>query len=492
MKIKNILFLSLLVFSFLIFNKSFALEIKEIIYNPEGADGGKEWFEICNTGESIIGFTDNYKIITPQTNKESSKPYSEHDLSPEYSTGGKDFPEDNCAAITQDAALFKEYNSNYNHLIFDSSWTDLNNTGGFVGILKDKLIVKCKAYGTGSCPEVSNDNASSETSSSDTSSSTSATSTSTSPSTSVKEKIVYVYVAQNNQDKYGDIQILLPEEKIVLALAETEYTVKAIDSNKKVISNLNFHWSFGDGGEKFGKDALYTYTYPGEYILIASADGFISGGKARMNVRVVEPNIVISEIGNEKNENIIILKNNTDSDLFLSNFYLNLDNNFYKLPRNLMLAKNKTLKLSGEALGFKLPANNISLHYPNKNILVSFKKEEEKELDFSSTSIISAVNIPSFLENSEEKSLRNKESLTFFGEIREISKTEKSIKNSNSKFIVEENKANYLRKLVLDAEFKDKNTIFNKEKVKNIKMETDEKSKNVDTKIVDWFKSLIY
>lgn len=179
----------------------------------------------------------------------------------------------------------------------------------------------------------------------------------------------------NNQMKYGDIQVHLPSERIVSALADVDYTVKVTDSQNKIISDLDFNWSFGDGGEKNGKNVSYHYTYPGEYTLLATADGFTSGGQARMNVKVVRPDISISKVGIEGKENFIEIKNNTEYDLFLSNFFLKIDGAFYRLPKNLLIAKNKSLNLSGEALGFKLPASEVSLLYPNKEILVSYKEE---------------------------------------------------------------------------------------------------------------------
>ncbi|MEA4967692.1 MAG: PKD domain-containing protein, partial [Bacteroidaceae bacterium] len=325
-----------------------------------------------------------------------------------------------------------------------------------------------------------------------TSSSTSETGTTTN-----KEKIVYVYVPQNNQDKYGDIQVLLPEEKVVPALAEVEYTVKVTDSSKKTISDLDFHWSFGDGGEKFGRDVSYTYVYPGEYVLIASADGYLSGGKARMNVKVVKPDIYIEEIGTTIEENFIILKNNTDYDLFLSNFYLNVDGNLLKLPKNLMIAKNKSLRLSGEALGFKLPAKNISLLYPNKNVLTIFK-----ETVSGNPSILDLVNATSGIQLEVEENFKallfemeNKPKTPETPKVKAIQKPiyqnfENLSKNAEFGSDKKESGLVYFKRLVLSNDFSEKENFNNS----NISLKTKENSRNtnVDTRLINWFKNLIY
>ena len=458
MKIKNILFFILLIFSLLIFNKSFALQIKNVNYSA--SNNNDRWIEIFNDGEDILDFTANiFKVIdsTDETN---------HRIN--LLLGDATFPAGSTVFISPSTSIppgaEKAFRSPYG----------LNRTNGYI-ILDNNGTKICFNYGNGVCGEQNT------TTNTGTSSSTSETGTTTN-----KEKIVYVYVPQNNQDKYGDIQVLLPEEKVVPALAEVEYTVKVTDSSKKTISDLDFHWSFGDGGEQSGKDALYTYIYPGEYILIASADGYTGGGKARMNVKVVNPDIIISEIGMGEKENFIILKNNTDYDLFLSNFYLSLDGNFYKLPKNLMIAKNKTLKLSGEAIGFKLPANNISLLYPNKNLLISYKPEEIKiDISLATTSIDEENTI--FTENILSKVQ------TFTPKI----VTVKAKENSNQKVTISKDLAKsdigdktetvYLKRLVLGNGVSD---LIGK--TQNKKVDTVYKDKSVDTKLINWVKNLIY
>ena len=70
---------------------------------------------------------------------------------------------------------------------------------------------------------------------------------------------------------------------------------------------LDFEWSFGDGGGKFGQKVSHYYVYPGEYTLVVSADGYTVGGEAKMNVKVVAPDISISKVGMGGKENFIDL-----------------------------------------------------------------------------------------------------------------------------------------------------------------------------------------
>lgn len=463
MKIKNILSFSfsLVIFSIFIFNRSLALQIKNVNYSAN--NNNDRWIEIFNDGSDIPDFTSNiYKIV----DSEDERSHGINEL-----LGGVSFLASTSVFISPSTNIPNGSGGQ----VFRSPYK-LNKTSGYI-ILFANGVRECFSYGGVICPETHNEGIVEEGSTSSISSET---------KTSTTEKIVYIYIPENNQHKYGDIQILLPEEKIVPALAEVEYTVKVTDSQKKAITDLDFHWSFGDGGEQSGKDALYTYIYPGEYILIASADGYTGGGKARMNVKVVNPDIIISEIGMGEKENFIILKNNTDYDLFLSNFYLSLDGNFYKLPKNLMIAKNKTLKLSGEAIGFKLPANNISLLYPNKNLLISYKPEEIKiDISLATTSIDEENTI--FTENILSKVQ------TFTPKI----VTVKAKENSNQKVTISKDLAKsdigdktetvYLKRLVLGNGVSD---LIGK--TQNKKVDTVYKDKSVDTKLINWVKNLIY
>ncbi|MDD3940043.1 MAG: PKD domain-containing protein [Candidatus Pacebacteria bacterium] len=420
------------------------------------------WIEVFNNGDDIADFTaSSYKIV-------DSKDTTKHGIN--TLLGDKLFLSNTNVFISPSTStpvgVEKVFRSPY----------DLDKDNGYILIVNSdgSVIYACKSYGNAVCP---NENTNSTTSE-DTYTPSDSTST-------TAEETVYVYVPVNNQEKYGDIQVLLPEEKVVPALAETEYTVKVTDSQKRLVTDLDFHWSFGDGGEDVGKDVYYTYIYPGEYTLIASADGFTGGAKARMTVKVIVPEISISEIGSENKNNFITFKNNTEFDLFLSNFYLDLDGKLYKLPKNLMIAKNKSVKLSGEALGFKLPANNISLLYPNKNVLTTF----EKINTLSSSTIMVATNskLNSSVQELEnvisEKNIENTSSKKVVGNNQNLSTEKQEISSLNEK-----TEPIYLKRLVWDSQEKDLELFKNQSKSEVSQKEFG----GVDTRIVDWIKNLIY
>lgn len=446
-----------------------ALQIKNIHIGNVASD---RWIEVYNDGEDISDLT-SYKII-------DSGGDSKHTIID--MSGTKSFLKGSTAYIYKTLSPSSKISETLPadaSLLFRSAVV-LDSDNGFVSIINsdNTIVFSCFSYGSATCSNNSNPT----NTSSSTASSTNSTSTVTENNMT---NTVYIYVPSNNQNKYGDIQVLLPEEKIVPAGADSEYLVRVLDSQKNILTGLDFNWSFGDGGEKFDSKVNYHYIYPGEYILIASADGYMGGAQAKMKVTVVSPDVIILKVGTSSKENFIDLENRTEYDLFLSNFYLSVDNIFYKLPKNFVIAKGKTVHVSGEALGFKLPALNISLNYPNKNILTSYSVQ----VDLASSSLIFSTSSSSTLI-----SVSPTATTSFIYPVEEIQEKGTSQKMVIAKKNIESvdlinNETLILKHLVLS------DSVNVKEKSKEVVPSTEKNVKNnenVDIGIVRWLKSLLY
>ena len=444
---KKIILLYFVLLSFLYLNieNIFALQITKVS-GPKTSP----WIELLNDSDSIKNIKD-LKLYTKSATNTST-----HSVSLGNKATNFDIQPNSYFILADDPS--KTIFLNLNCQVFDTSFDLVIGQTISYDVL-DYQVLSADTLSSTSCGTGSVDN----------STSTNSTSTNSGNSTSTTN-IVYVYIPS----------VLLPEEKIIPAGADVDFNVKAVDKDKKAIFGLDFAWSFGDGGEKFGQKVSHHYTYPGEYTLVASADGYTVGGEARMNVLVITPDISILKVGKDLKENFIDLKNNTEYDLILSDFYLNIDNIFYKLPKNFTILKGKTVHVSGEAVGFKLPATKISLNYPNKNLLLSyFPISDNLVSTTSSTSLESnEVNKKSDLlsEVLDEKIIKPKyEDSGIFVD----NKNNSNIKNTHESFI--------LKKLILDNKKNEVQEIQAESKSVNLN-----KTDNVDTGIVDWFKSLIY
>lgn len=481
--IKNIFINSFFILTF-VFNTQNAFALQIISVN---SDTNKNWFEIYNDGDDIANFANStlYKVY------ENSNSHAIKTVSQNQDTT---FHKNESAFIVDSTSTFFMNNPNYAGIFFDSSF-DLLNSNSYVAIsdsnITNRVYYACKSYGSGICPNTS----------STTPTISDSAPTSTNPAAS--SSIVYIYVPQNNQNKYGDINVLLPTERVAPAGADTDFTVKVTDSQKNVLSGLDFSWSFGDGGEKFGKDVTHHYTYPGEYTLIARADGWTSGAEARMNVTALKPDIQIVKVGTSSEENFIDIKNNTDYDMYLSNFYLNLDNNLYKLPKSFVIAKNKTVHLSGEAMNFKLPAINVSLLYPNKNVLTKYEmlianSTHTLMMAQATSTIINTNTVATITNLTASPSKINVEiqaTVNFTKPDLLQNQNQANLKTNVNKILPDFKEVKLLKRLVLKDGVTtsiSQNTAPSPTLPKGKGETQTQKTKTVDTGVINWLKSLLY
>lgn len=461
MKIK-ILFFFLLVNIFLFsFIDSLALQITKVS-GPKTSP----WLELFNNSDSITNIKD-IKLFTKSATNTSA-----HSVTLGSKAISFDIQPNTYFILADDPG--KTVFNNLSCQIFDTSF-DL--------IIGQSLSYDSLEYQIDSADSLTNTSCTTSDNQNNNSTSTATTTNSTSTNETNNtnaSNIVYVYVPTNNQNKYGDIQVLLPEEKIVPAGAEVEYSVKVVDSQKNILSGLDFNWSFGDGGEKFDKNTSYHYVYPGEYTLIVSADGFSGGAQAKMKVLVISPDVIILKVGTSSKENFIDLQNKTDHDLFLSNFYLSVDNVFYKLPKNFVIAKGKTTHVSGEALGFKLPALNISLNYPNKNILTSYSVK----IDMSTSSLL-------FATSSTSTTIHASYTVT---KVPTYPAEEVEEKGINKKIVILNNNTEFNESLILKHLILNESLNINEKDKKIVPVieENVKNSENVDIGVIRWLKSLVY
>ncbi|MBM3260886.1 lamin tail domain-containing protein [Candidatus Kaiserbacteria bacterium] len=111
------------------------ITITDIVYDPPGADTGREWVGITNTGTSSVRVSD-FKVRTRSGVNHKITPLSGVDT---IAPGER-------AAIVQDATLFSADNASFSGTLFRASFT-LTNKGGTVEIAdKTGAIVATKSY----------------------------------------------------------------------------------------------------------------------------------------------------------------------------------------------------------------------------------------------------------------------------------------------------------------------------------------------------------
>ena len=321
-----------------------ALVINEVMSNPIGDDGGREWIEVYNNTESdidIASLTISIKgaSFIPVTPVAGGTIITSHG----YGIIG--------STVSGTTRFMQDYGT-YSGLLFRSA-ISLVNTGvtsielKLQGVTIDTLASYTAAkegstysliggsFITGApSPGVENKTVTSEE---DTPITTKTTGNqATLPQASPPS---------------ADITLYLPTEKVVVAGAPANFSVFSTTRAGKSIDGMGYTWSFGDGGQSTGSSTLYRYLYPGRYIAQVEGTNGLIAGTGRMVVRVVSPDIALSTINNGKYGLYIDITNPSTYDLDISFWKLSIDGALFSFPKNTLLASGVT-RFPGSAIGF--------------------------------------------------------------------------------------------------------------------------------------------
>ncbi len=362
-----------------------ALTINEVMSNPVGDDNGREWIEIYNEGSADVDLS---------TMTVSIKGGSAVATTPLQ--GGTTLPPNGYAiigSVVSGQTKFLQDYPNYSGPLFRSS-VSLVNTGitsidiKLNGITVASLPSYTAAkegltfsyiggnYSAGN-PTPGADNQAVDTTPTNNGTSTSATSTET-----------QVTVAQLTPPS-SDIVIYLPTEKIAVAGALTDFSVFSQTRAGKAINDLNYTWSFGDGGQSAGSSTFHRYEYSGRYIAQVEALNANTTGSGRMVVRVVSPDISITSAGNGKYGAYVDIKNPNSYDLDLSNWRFSVDGAVYSFPKNTWLLAGQTTRFSGNAMGFA--STTVSASTSMKILFPSLEEVVHYEMSPTATSTLAVV-----------------------------------------------------------------------------------------------------
>lgn len=354
-----------------------ALVINEIMSNPIGDDGGREWVELYNETADPVdmsGLTISIKggtsvAVTPVSGGTVIPPLG-------YAIIG---------SVVSGATKFSLEYPSYNGPLLKSSVSLVNTGVTSLDIrLGGSIVSSISSYTAAKegfsyslfqnsysivqpTPGKENQASASTPSESDTNS-----------TTAISNQVT---IAQMSPPS-SDIILVLPSEKIVVAGAPTQYSVYAQTTAGKAIDNLTYTWAFGDGGQKTGSSTLYRYFYPGRYIAQVEATNGLVVGVGRMSVRVVAPDIFVSSIQTGKYGSYVTLVNPNTYNLDISEWKLSIDGSIFLFPKNTLLGVGET-KFSGVAMGFAsttvTSSTVIKLLFSNMEEIVRTHQQEKDE-----------------------------------------------------------------------------------------------------------------
>ena len=235
-----------------------------------------------------------------------------------------------------------------------------------------------------------------------------------------------------------DIILYLPREQVVVAGADTSFSVYGMTRSGKTIENLKAVWAFGDGGQGIGTSTTYTYAYPGRYIASVEAGDIYVKGMGITKVTVVLPEITITSFNIGKYGAYIDITNPNEYDLDVSQWKLHVGNALFPFPKNTILQKNATTRISGRAMGFasttpeSIPVVRIT--FPNLEEVTRLSKGDEQvaEVKTATTTAVPLIQKettfkPSSPNSSIQKNTSKKEGIYAFSKPQQLATSSISI-----------------------------------------------------------------
>lgn len=361
-----------------------ALVINEIMSNPIGDDGGREWIEVYNNSSSTIDIATltlsikggSFVSAIPLSGGTSVSPWGYAIVGSTVSGATKflqDYPTYSGPLLRSSMSLVNTGVTSVEIKVGDVSVDTLSSyTAAKEGLTYSRFT---GGFANGNpTPGAENKTAMTEESS--------PSSTNTSSTTAIQATIAQASIP------ISDIVLYLPQDKLVVAGAESTFSIFGLTRAGNTIENLSYVWAYGDGGQGVGSSTQYRYVYPGRYIAqVEGGNGHVFG-TGRMNVRVVAPDISIVSVGTGKYGAYVDIENSNSYDLDFSQWRLMIDGASFPFPKNTLISSGGITRFSGLAMGFASTtisnASVVKIVFPNLEEVTKYTPLHE-ELQIIST-----------------------------------------------------------------------------------------------------------
>ncbi len=194
----------------------------------------------------------------------------------------------------------------------------------------------------------------------------------TSPSTSASGLVVQEGV---------DYKIILDKEKIGSVGSPIDFRAKHNIKDKRIA----IAWTFGDGSMAYGQNVSHVYEYPGEYVVVASANLLGDKISARMSVNIVPNTLSITHASPQRIE----ITNTGKNEISLNVKELNANGRSFVFPEETIIKGGQKISFSNKVTGLS-PANtsgvvitsvgssSLVLENAPKSVAVQDKTREEE------------------------------------------------------------------------------------------------------------------
>ncbi len=350
-----------------------ALTISEIMSNPVGDDAGREWVEVYNESDGPID------IATLSISIKGGNPISTVSLQ-----GGTVIPSGGYAIVSSIVSAsspvskflepsigYPDYAGVLVRVVTSASFVNTGTTS--LDIRLGGSVVDSLSYTPGGEGKTFSRVNGVFVTGTPTPGASNQASVSTSNTSSANES--QVTLAQTSPPA-PDIILYLPESRLVVAGAETDFSVYGMTRAGQTIENMTATWAFGDGGQAIGTTTSYAYAYPGKYRARVDAGNSSVRGVGTMDISVVAPEVRIASYGTGKYGAYVDIENPNEYDLDVSQWRIHIGYGTYTFPKHTIIPQRSTTRIAGKAMGFEKTSFNegtqIRITFPNLEEVTRF------------------------------------------------------------------------------------------------------------------------
>jgi len=386
-----------------------SVEITEVMYNPEGADSGREWVELKNTGNGAVSL-DDWRLRENETDHRiSTSSHADYTNSLQLQAGGFIVLADDPQAFAQD---FPGVSA-----VLDSAFTLVNSGEKLAAIDPSDAVSDTLQYDTsiggdnnghslqrhdGSwlaanpTPAAANATEGGQENEADDDTENEDTEDSTDSSDSAVTILQPREEPENErQDNSNDTTSTQNESKdtITVNAGGDVDTVAGVQvhldgvvtsSDPSLLADHKILWSLGNGDTRQGADIFYAYNHPDEYTATLMAKGGDRTLTDQINVVVSPPEISIASTS-PGSDGFVKIANDLSRDVNLAGWHLRTAEGVSTLPDYTIVSARDSLTVSNRGTGFS-HVSQAQLLYPDGRVADSYRPDRSDKQDESAES----------------------------------------------------------------------------------------------------------
>lgn len=343
--------------------------ITEIMYDLPGTDTGREWIEVRNEGSTDVDLS-LFKLFEANTNHKITA-----------ISGGVTLSPGSFAVIADNSDKFLIDHSGYSGILFDSAFSLANTTETLLlkngDVEEDSATYSSETGAAGDGQTLQLIGSSFETGNP----TPGASNISSPPPVEDTEEVETPIDTGGEKKETTPVSTPAPAEavdelgiplsmtvkaggdRIVTVGAAEFFKAQAYRKTGVLEKNAKYRWNFGNGFMRHGKDLLFQYNYPGNYVALVTVEGpNDSKAFARFTVSAKEAKLAVAEA----NTSGITIANNDARELNLSLWSIRSDDRYFLIPEDTILLPGSAVVFPSEVTQlFPQRNSTVALVYPN-------------------------------------------------------------------------------------------------------------------------------